>query len=257
MLTEPQLLESALSRSEGCLYCLRPDQPPSIEHFVSLALGPHAAAMALPRGVVCEPCNRHLGRQIDEALVHLFEVQLIRGIFKIPDRKGQMIEELPLSNGRIVFTEEELIKIEVFGTGHIQEKSRDSLLVNVIAKRRNSGDQLRRATRSILKMGLCLVYQSRGPTVALSAAYDELRGAIFGDAYESYLLIGEFDPLQWPNLSAGLTGNLPGIGQAARLQYGGLDLIADLNFGPASGAVRGWAQDNGYQVMNISPKSTR
>lgn len=203
------------------------------------------------------PVIKHLGRQIDEALVHLFEVQLIRGIFRIPDRKGKKVENLPLSNGRIVFTEKELIKIEVVGTGHIRDKSEDSLLVNVIAKRRNSGDQWRRATRSILKTGLCLLYQSAGPTVALGAAYDRLRGAIFGEAYEGYLLIGKFDPLQWPNLSAGLTGGRPGIGQAARLQYGGLDLIADLNLGPASGVVRGWAQDNGYQVMDISPRRTR
>lgn len=257
MLAGLQDSESALSRLGGCLYCLRTDQPPSIEHFVNLALGPHAADMVLPAGAVCNPCNQLLGRQVDEALVHLFEVQLIRGIFRIPDRRGRTIDELPLGNGRVLFSEDGSLKIEIIGLGHIREKPKNSVLVNLIAKRRNSGEQWRRATRSILKMGLGLVYRSAGAPTALSATYDDLRAAIFGDAYEGYLLIGEFELLRWPSLSASLIGDLPGIGQAARLQYGGLDLIADLSLGPASDVVRGWARDNGYEVMDISSKRTR
>jgi hypothetical protein len=213
--------------------------------------------MTLPSGVVCRPCNQHLGRQVDEALVHLFEVQLIRGIFRIPDRRGRRINELPLSNGRVLFDGDVPLQIEIFGSGHIQEKTKQSLRVNLIAKRRNSGDQWRRATRSILKMGLGLVYRSGGAATALGAAYDGLRSAIFGDPYEGYLLIGDFDPMQWPSLSASLLGNVPGISQAARLQYGGLDLIADLNLGPANPAVREWAQETGYRLMEIQPKRTR
>jgi hypothetical protein len=203
------------------------------------------------------PCNSHLGRQVDEALVHLFEVQLIRGIFRIPDRKGKRIDGLSLSNGRVLFTGSAPMEIEIIGSGHIREKSQNTLAVNLIAKRRNSGDQWRRATRSILKMGLGLVYKSGGRELALDGSWDDLRNAIFGYPYEGYLLIGDFDPLRWPSLTASLIQDLPGIGHAARLQYGGLDLIADLDLGPASSAARQWAKNNGFRVMDISPKSTR
>jgi hypothetical protein len=213
--------------------------------------------LVLPSGVVCKPCNSHLGRQVDEALVHLFEVQLIRGIFRIPDRRGKRIDELPLSNGRVLFNGSTPLEIEIFGSGHIREKSQDTLAVDLIAKRRNSGDQWRRATRSILKMGLGLVYKSGGPRLALDVTHDDLRKAIFGYPYEGYLLIGDFDPMRWPSLTASLIRDLPGIGHAARLQYGGLDLIADLSLGPAPCAAREWAKANGFRVMDISPKSTR
>jgi hypothetical protein len=127
----------------------------------------------------------------------------------------------------------------------------------MIAKRRNSGDQMRRATRSLLKTGLGLLYLAHGAEAALDSLHDDLRGAIFGDPYEGYLLIGEFDLLRWPNLSVSLLHDLPGIDLGVRLRYGGFDLIADLTLGSASDSVRSWARDNRYQVMDIAPTESR
>jgi hypothetical protein len=244
------------ARAGCCLYCLERDKPPSVEHVIQAGLGPHAD-IVLPPGAACQPCNGHLGRQVDEAFVHLFEVQLIRGIFRIPGRNGKTLDELPLSNGRVLFNRAEMLRIEINGTGHIREVDPGNLRIDMIANRRNSGDQMRRATRSLLKTGLGLTYLAYGAEIALDASYDDLRRAIFGEPYEGYLLIGELDLLKWPNLNISLLHNLPGVERGVQLRYGGFDVIADLALGPANEAVRRWAQENGYQVMDIAPKSSR
>jgi hypothetical protein len=248
---------SVSSDTGRCLYCLEAGKPPSIEHIVNAALGPHAADLTLPRGAVCEPCNQHLGRQVDEAFFHQFEIQLIRGIFRVPDRNGKTLDELPLGNGRVLFTREEMLHIEINGNGHIREADPGNLRIDMIANRRNSGDQMRRATRSLLKTGLGLTYLAYGAETALGAGHDELRGAIFGEPYEGYLLIGELDLLEWPNLSVSLLHDLPGINRGVQLRYGGFDVIADLALGSANDAVRDWAKENSYRIMDIAPKSGR
>ena len=246
------------SRATRCLYCLETGRPSSgVEHIVDAALGPHAAELVLPRGAACDHCNNHLGHQIDEAFFHLFEIQLIRGVFRIPNRKGKTLDELPLSNGRVLFTREELLHVELNGSGHVREPKPGTAQIDIVANRRNSGDQMRRATRSLLKTGLGLIYLAYGAEAAFDQSRDDLRGAIFGDAYEGYLLIGEFDLLKWPNLSVSLLHDLPGIDLGVRLQYGGFDVIADLTLGPANDAVRSWARDNRYQMMDIAPKPGR
>jgi hypothetical protein len=240
-----------------CLYCLEAGKPPSVEHIVNAALGPHASDLVLPRGAVCKPCNSHLGRQVDEAFFHLFEIQLIRGIFRVPDRRGKTLDELPLGNGRVLFTREEVLHIEINGTGHIREVDPGNLRIDMVANRRNSGDQMRRATRSLLKTGLGLTYLAYGAEVALDASHNDLRRAIFGDPYAGYLLIGELDLLKWPDLSVSLLHDVPGIERGVQLRYGGFEVIADLALGPANDAVRRWADGNRYRIMNIAPKAGR
>lgn len=248
---------SAAADARRCLYCLESGKPPSVEHIVNAALGPHAADLVLPRGAVCKPCNSHLGRQVDEAFFHLFEIQLIRGIFRVRDRRGKTLDELPLANGRVLFTRDEMLHIEINGSGHVREADPGNLRIDMIARRQNSGDQLRRATRSLLKTGLGLSYLAYGAETALDAAYNDLRRAIFGDPYEGYLLIGEFDLQKWPDLKVGLRHDLPGIHRGVQLSYGGFEVIADLALGPANAVARDWAHENGYRIMDIAPRSGR
>jgi hypothetical protein len=127
----------------------------------------------------------------------------------------------------------------------------ENLLVTIIGKRNESGAQWRRAARAVLKTGLNLHYLKHGPVAALDASNDPLRGAILGSPYQGYLLIGEFDPLQWPNLSLSLLFDVPGIEIAVRFQYGGLDLLADLTLGPPTDVAREWAIKNNYRLMEI------
>ncbi len=48
---------------------------------------------------MCGECNNTLGRQVDEALVHLLEVRLIRGLFHVPDAGGSAVDSIPLTDG--------------------------------------------------------------------------------------------------------------------------------------------------------------
>lgn len=236
-----------------CMYCLRSGRPSNIEHLIPAGLGPHAD-IVLPKGAVCEDCNHRLGREVDEALVHLFEVQLIRGLFRVPDRKGKTLDVLELRNGRIDFTDpEQLLKVEVSGD-YLDERDGKSLLVTLIAKRKQSGPQWRRATRAVLKIGLGLTYLHHGAPTALGNGYDPVRAAICGEPYEGYLLIGEFDLTEWPHLNASLLHDIPGVTVGVQLRYGGLNLIADLGLGPAGAAVRKWAEENAYRIMTIDPR---
>jgi hypothetical protein len=235
------------------MYCLKAGQPSNNEHLIPLGLGPHADII-LPKGAVCELCNHWLGRQVDESLVHLFEVQLIRGVFRIPDREGKTLDHLELSNGRIDFTDpEHVLKVEVSGE-YLDERDGRSLLITLISKRKNSGPQWRRATRAILKIGLGLTYLHHGAPTALGRDYDPVREAICGEPYEGYLLSGGFELLQTPHLRVSLLHDIPGVTVGAQLRYGGLDLIVDLGLGPTNSAVRRWADENGYRIMPIAPR---
>jgi hypothetical protein len=222
-----------------------------VEHVIPAGLGNHAD-LVLPRGAACARCNNHLGRQIDEALVHLLEVQFIRGYHRVPDRKGRLVDEIPLRNGTLTFPKALGIAVTVHTDEHLIEQE-GSVRVTTIAKRGRSGDQWRRATRAILKMGLCLICCIHGQGEALSSAWDDLRAMIAGEPYEGYMLIGPFDVFAPPHLKASLLTSIPGVTLASRLRFGGLDLIADLEAGPANAEVQAWAQDNDYRVMDIQP----
>lgn len=245
--------DSSLGEEPRCIFCLATDNAPSLEHVVPAGLGKHLD-IVLPRGAVCEPCNNYLGRQVDEALVHLLEVQLIRGLHRVPDRRGRLMGSIPLKNGKISFPDDFPMKIEVHGDGHSVEGD-ESVTVTVIANRQRSGDQFRRAARALLKMGLCLVCYGQGHQAALAPGWNRLRRIIGGAPYEGYVLMGQFDIFKPPHMRANLMTDVPGIEAAAQLQFGGLDLIVDLEPGPVNDDVRAWAERNGYRITDIAPKT--
>jgi hypothetical protein len=240
--------------TEPCLYCLRTGFEPSAEHVMPAGLGRHADVV-LPRGAVCGPCNNHLGRQVDEALVHLMHVQFIRALHGVADRNGKRITELAIGNGTLRFSAESGIELLVHDDEHLTWKDAQTLSVELVSTRRKSGDQWRRATRAILKLGLALAYLAKGSGYALSSVWNPARDAIYGAPYSGYLLVGPFDVFKSPDLVAQLLFDVPGAAVVARLQFGGLELLADLMLGSASEATRAWASDNGFQVVDIEPRS--
>jgi len=177
---------------------------------------------------------------------------MIRGYHRVPDHRGRLVKEIPLRNGTLVFPKDKALEVTVHEDEHLTEEE-GIVRVTAISKRRRSGDQWRRATRAILKMGLCLVCYGYGHDVALDAEWDPLRAAIAGDPYEGYLLIGEFDVFAMPHLKASLLTDSP-LSLAAQLTYGGLDLVADLHPQAPSADVRAWAKQGKYQVMEIAPR---
>lgn len=113
--------QSAALTTEPCLYCLRTGFKPSAEHLMPAGLGLHADVV-LPRGAVCEPCNNHLGWQVDEALVHLMEVQFIRGLHGVEDQKGKRMTELAIGNGTLHFPARGGIELLVHDDDHLTWK---------------------------------------------------------------------------------------------------------------------------------------
>jgi hypothetical protein len=199
-------------------------------------------------------CNNRLGRQVDEALVHLFEVLMIRGLHRVPDHNGRLIRHIELGNGTLVFAEDGALQMTVHGQNDVRETSPDTVTVNLVSRRRRSGDQWRRASRAILKIGLGLAYLTKGPEYALHSDWHGTRRVIAGEPYRGYLLITPFDIYTPPHLEASLLFDIPGAAAVARLQFGGLELLADLCLGPARDETRAWAAERQMQVMDIAPR---
>ena len=219
-------------------------------------LGAHAD-VTLPFGAVCVECDNTLGRQVDEALVHLFEVLFIRGLFRVLDAAGNTVDSIPLTNGTLTFGASGEIDIKVTSGRWIEDRGNREVAATVRHSRRNSGDQWRRTARAVMKLGLNLLYSEQGPESALGADLDDIRGAVLGEPYEGFLLIGPLDFKGPPDLTGKIRTGFARIGLAARLQYGGLDLTAPLVLGPASSATATWAKSNGYDLMTISPPPTK
>jgi hypothetical protein len=229
------------------------DREPSIEHVIPAGFGPHAD-VGLPLSAVCVNCNNRLGRQVDEALVHLFEVHIIRGIHRVPEQKGRVLRHIDLRNGRLEFADDGMVHVAVHGEEGVQRKSADTLVVKLVSRRRRSGDQWRRTTRAVLKIGLGLAYYEKGPDFALHGDWHQTRRMIAGEPYRGYLLIAPFDIYARPDLEASLLFDIPGARAVSRLRFGGLELLADLCPGRAGDETRAWAAERQMQVMDIEPQ---
>ena len=117
--------------------------------------------------------------------MHLMEVRLIRGLHRVPDSKGRLLEELDLGNGKMKFSPEGGVHVVVHGDGDVREIDPETIKVKIISRRRKSGDQWRRATRAVLKLGLNLAYLKLGADVAFSDSLERgpenhLRTAVRG-----------------------------------------------------------------------------
>ena len=138
----------------------------------------------------------------------------------------------------------------------VREVDPETIKVRVISRRRKSGDQWRRATRAVLKLGLNLAYLKLGADVALRDDWNPAREIILGLPYEGYLLIAPFDIFKTPDLHGSLLFDVPGATALSQLRYGGLELLADLRPGPVSPETRAWAEGRGMQVMDIAPRAS-
>jgi hypothetical protein len=248
--------DSAVATKPRCILCKRDDQPSSVEHLFAAGLGVHAD-IVLPPGAECRPCNNRCGLQIDEALVHLPEVRLIRGAWRVPDRKGRTVDSLELSNGTLKFDQRGAMNIVVHREGDIKVRDTSTIAVSIATKRRRSGDQWRRVARAVLKMGLCTIRREHGEDAALEPELDAARLAILGEPYTGFLLISPLDISKTPDFSITVTADLPGMTGAVDFSYGGLRLAADLGLGPASAETLRWADTQGLHHMAITPLMIR
>lgn len=242
-------------QGQPCLYCLGIGREPSVEHVAPVGLGSHVD-IVLPRGAVCMECNTSLGREVDEALVHLPEVQMIRGVHGLRNRNGRRLGELDLRSGSLEFGPRGSVTI-VAAEERVRWIDRRTISVTLELRRRRIKDQRRRAARSILKMGLAMLYLGRGPTVALSEEWHPARRAIMGDLGVGYLLQGPYDVNRKPDFEASLRFNMPGAQAMAHLKFGGFSLMADLGLGVPNDRIRAWARENGFSVITFEAGRAR
>src|SRR5215217_697743 len=79
--------------ARGCLFCLSTAGPfEGEEHVIPRSLGPKTDRFVLPQGVVCDPCNRFLGRQVDAPFVDRFDMRLTRRLEDLRGRSGAVPE---------------------------------------------------------------------------------------------------------------------------------------------------------------------
>jgi hypothetical protein len=246
----------ATSARRRCLFCRRDDREPSVEHIAPAGLGLHAD-IVLPPGALCVPCNNLLGREVDEALVHLSEVQTIRGVWQVPDRRGRRVRELPIRNGTMHFDENGAIRIEVRGESNVEHLDPDTISVSLELRRQGLPDQWRRVTRALLKMGLELIYHQHGETAAFAPEWDPARAAILGEPFAGFLLVGPFDIHRPPDLKLSVLFDHPAMNAAVELHYGGLSLLTDVNLAPATHATEEWARAHEHRLIAIEPPGSR
>jgi hypothetical protein len=80
---------AAEGRRRGCLFCRRGDGGfTSQEHIFPESLG--NTEKLLPVGVVCDRCNHEVLSPLDEALCDFGPVSMMRTIYGIPSKRGQM-----------------------------------------------------------------------------------------------------------------------------------------------------------------------
>ena len=205
---------------QRCLFCKRLGRWTSVGPVFPQGLGLHAD-VTLPKGAVCGECNNTLGRQVDEALVHLLEVRLIRGLFRIPDADGSTVDSIPLTNGTLTFGPEGSVDIQVTSKRWLEERQEREVVATIRYNRRRSGDQWQRVARAVMKMGLDLIYHEQGPVSALASDLDDVRDAIRGTPYEGFLLIGPFDIYRNPDLTGKIRTGFAGIAFSARTSSSG------------------------------------
>jgi hypothetical protein len=158
---------------QGCLFCLRSDGGfQSREHILSEALKNYEKI--LEPGVVCDRCNNGPLARLDNELIELPPVSLMRAERGIPTKAGNAVVSKWAT--RVVYpargtmqllgpSRKAVAGMREFGGG----KPGKLELVTVWAL---SQARISRLTRAIWKAALEFVYFDRGPTVAFDPIFD-------------------------------------------------------------------------------------
>ncbi|WP_312102249.1 HNH endonuclease [Pygmaiobacter massiliensis] len=72
-----------------CLFCKQDStQSKSVEHIIPESLG--NTHHTLPAGVVCDKCNNYFARKVEKPFLDLSEMQCLRFVESIPNKKGKI-----------------------------------------------------------------------------------------------------------------------------------------------------------------------
>jgi hypothetical protein len=212
----------------GCLFCLEDAGPfTSEEHVIPRNFGPDADRFVIPPGVVCDPCNTWLGRQVDAPFADRFDVRVTRALEALTGRAGAP----PLViDGRDPTAR---LDIEVDGgtvtvyASRADETADGGLDIEIRPVQRDPPDIIARTLRALWKMALGCAWLARGAE-ALDPRWDHLRHAVLGAPLRGYLLQRPFVVAVTRHLDVRVDLDRPSAPDAITFALGGVVLGAPL-----------------------------
>jgi hypothetical protein len=228
----------------GCLFCLKSDGPfTSEEHVIPRSLGPDTDRFVIPPGVVCDPCNNWLGRQVDGPFVDRFDIKLTRGLERLAGRTGTPPIKI---DGRDPVARLDLeiegAKVEIYAA-RADETPNGGLDIEVKPVQRDPADVAARTIRSLWKIALGCLWLGRR-SEALQPEWDPIRQAVLGTPFKGWLLQAPFTARVTRRLDVRVNFDEPTSPLAMIFVLGGVALAVPLAGGAtleqAEWKARGW-----------------
>ena len=240
-------VSSALAPEErGCLFCLNSAASfSSEEHVIPRSLGPETDRFVLPPGVVCDPCNGFLGRQVDAPFVDRFDMRLTR---RLEDLRGRGGAVPVVIHGRDATAR---LDVDLDGAkasllaARAEETPDGGLDIEVRPVQRDPPDIVARTVRALWKIALGVAYLSRGAQ-ALDPRWDHLRHAVLGAPFKGFLLQRPFVVALTRRLYVDVKLDTPEDPWSIAFAIGGVSLAAPLMDGTS--VTRGEVRRAGWEL---------
>ncbi len=231
-------------KDRHCLFCLADDGPfRGEEHVVPRVLGPNTDQFTIPPGVVCDPCNSWLGRQVDAPFTDRFDIRLTRGLEGLRGRSGRPLHTIEGRDATALLELEiEGGKVEIYAA-RADPSPDGGLDIEIRPQQRDPPDVVARTIRALWKIALGAIWLRDGPEV-LDPKYDALRLAVLGAPFNGYLLQAPFVVRVTRRLDVNVGIDRPENPWAMTFILGGVALAVPLTEGapvrPKDAKEHGW-----------------
>ena len=203
----------------------------------------------IPPGVVCDPCNYWLGKQVDVPFVDRFDMRLTRGLEGLRGRSGNVPVTIA---GRDATSR---LDLELEGgnvaiyAAKTEESEEGGLDIEVRPLQRDPADVVARTIRALWKIALaCAWLELRDET--LDPQWDYLRHAILGAPFKGYLLQRPFTARVTRRLDVDISFTRAADPWAMVFGMGGVALAVPLK--PGSRITRADARHAGWEVHSTA-----
>jgi hypothetical protein len=234
----------------GCIYCLQTAGPfTSEEHVVPRRLGPRTDDYVLAPGIVCDPCNHFLGQQVDAPFTDRFDMTLTRGLERMRDRKGRLLEHIEGRNATawldMSIGDGPPIRIVA---SNVTPTPDGGLDIEITPQTRDPPDIVARTLRALWKIGIGCICLAHGQTAALDPQWDDLRQLVLGTPFDGYLLQRQFQALVTRQLNVNIKTEHPEHPDAVAFLMGGVGLAAPMTTHTPQQINRRELRDQGWEI---------
>lgn len=230
-----------------CLYCLEATGPfRSREHVVPRRLCGRSEEHVLPPGVVCDPCNHFVGKQVEAPFTDRFDIALTRGLEGIPDRHGNVLDLIDghSPTSRLdVQAEAGGPTVQLFAS---TTEHADGLDIEIRPKHPEPPDIVARTFRALWKIALGAIYMGHGSDAALAPRWDHLRQVVLGQPFKGFVAQAPFEATTSGELKVGVDITRPADWTAVTFVLGGVALAVPLD--PGAKASRDEVRRCGWDV---------